>query len=172
MEVLNILRSYHIPVNSYIAAIQYLNDKGTLSTSEYVRRVEEITGHENISLDKKYARHIYLYLVQEVIRESYHTDIFDMERIMNVATGSAIHFVDNNPEIFAEKKELIKHDHEGNPKAKKGVKKELSKQVYLEQIKGKGISRKQAIEIFVKEVKMTPAGASTYYANCKKKFGP
>lgn len=33
------------------------------------------------------------------------------------------------------------------------------------------VTRKQMIDLFVKEVGMTPAGASTYFANAKSKFG-
>ena len=33
------------------------------------------------------------------------------------------------------------------------------------------VTRKQMIDLFVKEVGMTPAGASTYFANAKAKFG-
>ena len=49
---------------------------------------------------------------------------------------------------------------------KKGWKAIKAKELYLKH--RKEYSRKQFIELFVKEVDMTPAGASTYHANLKK----
>lgn len=58
-------------------------------------------------------------------------------------------------------------DSAGNVAPPKGSKKVKAKEIYLAKIEGKGMSRKQAIELLCVEVSLTPPGASTYLANFK-----
>jgi hypothetical protein len=52
---------------------------------------------------------------------------------------------------------------------KTGSKKDRAEQLYLSH--KATADRATMIAIFVNELDMTPAGASTYYSNCKKSFG-
>lgn len=174
MKQLDILRGYDIPLGSASEAIQMINRKQRLTRDEYLRRITELAPEaveilgEHVDLEDSQMRFMYLYLVQQIIEDSENTDVLDMEETAVHAFERATGFMRNNSWIFAEKAEKVKLDAAGNVKPKKGAKKDLAKQVYNALIKGKDLTRKAAIDVLVKEVGLTPAGASTYYANLKK----
>lgn len=58
---------------------------------------------------------------------------------------------------------------EKNPKAQ--TKMEVASAIYLRMSKQKGMTRKQIVEQFVVEAKLSAAGASTYYQLIKAKLG-
>lgn len=174
MKQLDILRSYHIPVSSAVKAIQHLSDRHSLSPKEYADRIRELVENPDVKVDDKYARHVYLYLVQETIRTSFNTDTLNMTEILSMAVEKAIKFVDDNPYVLAGSTAEPKLDENGNAKPRKGAKKEMAIALYakmVEENNGKFPSRSDAIKRFMDEVGMTKGGASTYVANCKKNFG-
>ena len=166
------LQESGIPVHSFVAAIQYLNDNTPLTDEQYIESISElIEGHNVLQLgDKEHMpRYTYLYFVQELIRESFSTDKLDTFDIFSVAMEKARVYIKDNSWAFAVAEEdgEPKLDAAGNIKPKKGAKKELAKKVYAEDIEGKELSRKEAIGILMEKVGMTSGGASTYYANLK-----
>lgn len=167
------LEAYNIPTHSYVAAIQYLNDRTELSDAEYIKRIEELVGYSVTISTAHLPRYAYLYLVQELIRESLNlnTDVMAPVAIYEAAYRKAEAFIIENSYIFAtsdDEDKPTKLDAAGNIKPKKGKKKELAKEVYVANIEGKGLTRKEAIGILMEKVGMSSGGASTYYANLKK----
>jgi len=171
MNPIEILKSQHIPTHSFMAAVKYLGEEEE-HPDVYRERITELSGHTTKAEDKT-VRHHYLYLVQETVRRSLNTDKIDMDEMFELATERAEKYVAANPWVFAERETEQKFDAGGQPKKKKGAKKEMAIALYkkmVEENDGKYPSRKIAIDRFVEEIGMTPAGASTYVANCKKNF--
>ena len=165
------IEAYDIPTHSYVAAIQYLNDRPQLNDADYMKRIEELVGYSVTITDEHMPRYAYLYLVQELIRASLNinTDVIQPVAIYEIAYDRAAEFLKENSYIFATPDEDSepKLDAAGNIKPKKGKKKELAKEVYVADIEGKELSRKDAISILMEKVGLSAGGASTYYANLK-----
>ncbi len=172
MNILDTLRKQHVPVDSAISAAQHLglNGIGVLADKEYIKRIKELTGVNAKFEDSNMYRMSYSYFVTDVIKATDNTDKPDVNKIWRVAKVKAAKLIQDQPYTFVSRDEP-KLDDDGNVKPKKGAKKELAMAVYAEQIVGKIDTRKEAIAILVKETGLTEAGASTYYANLKKKNG-
>lgn len=170
MNVLDKLKKeYHIPTHSYIKAIQTINAREPEGrpTEVYVKRIKDIFGLD-VQLDDKHARYVFLYLVQETIRTSFITDVFDFNALLSLAVEHATQFTAENEYVFAVKEVEPKLDNQGKPKRKKGAKKDEAERLWKE---NKGISKKDFMDLLMKELDMTRAGSQTYFYNCKKKFG-
>lgn len=168
-EILKTIKEQDVPIASVVKAAQHLGMSGIgqLANVEYARRIKELTG-KDVSYDSdELYRMVYGYLVVESIKESEHTDILDADELLERAETKAGVLITTHSWMFVKSETEPKLDTEGNPKPKKGAKKELAKKVYDEKIKDKVTARKEAIAILVEEVGLTPAGASTYYANLK-----
>jgi len=163
------LEAYDIPTNSYVAAIQYINDGPELRDDEYLLRIEQLVGYSVEITAEHMPRYVYLYLVQEIIRTSLKGEDFRVVNVYDIAYNRAEEFLEMNQYIFATSDDTkpVKLDAAGNVKPKKGAKKELAKKVYAEDIDGKGLTRKDAIAILMEKVGLSSGGASTYYANLK-----
>ena len=168
MSPIKQIAEYGIPVNSYIAAIQYLNDRSDLEQSQYEGMIKDVTGVEQKFNDHRDAKYTFLYLVQETIRKSTSTDIFDMDALLEYAFTRAQKFIKENPWHWAEPEEEQKVDASGKPKRKKGAKQEEAARIYNE---NKADGKKAIIDLFMSELDMSKAGATTYFYNMKKKFG-
>jgi hypothetical protein len=73
-----------------------------------------------------------------------------------------------NSWIFAEPEDVPKMDSAGNPKRKKGAKQEEAARIYSE---NKSDGKAKIIELFMSELDMSKAGATTYFYNMRKKLG-
>jgi len=148
--------------HNFITAIQTLNETGDLGEVEYNKRICEVLDKDDVSISEKYARHTYLYLIQEGIKNG----VADLA----VAEQKARKFVDANPWCLRSdpdgETKPRKLDAAGNPKKKKGAKKEMAIGFYNKH-RAETWTRKQWIEQLVQHVGLTAAGASTYYANLK-----
>jgi len=159
---LETIASYGIPTSSYVKAIQHINSQTTLSNDEYIRRIEEMSGF-SINDDQLNPRFTYLYIIQETIRSF---GELDENEILRVAINKSIEYVNINPWSLAkENKRPV--DVNGNPKPKKGVKKEAALKLWKSVTDKTSMTRKEWIAKLVEVVGLTPAGASTYYANLK-----
>ena len=111
-----------------------------------------------------------MYTIQETVRAFTGVAPPDMELLWEDIKTRTEDFLENNPWVLIDYAEASRPlDDDGNPKAKKGDKKVRSQELYIEN-KDNGLSRKEWIALFVSEIDMSPAGASTYYANMKKKY--
>lgn len=171
-KIIETIHTNHgVPIGSAVQAAQYLGGAGrgsALGKADYIRMLKDVTGKELSYENEDMYRMVYGYFVTEAINELNHTDVLDASKLLETAEVKAERLITNDPWMFAKPEAEPKLDDDGKPKPKKGAKKDLAKKVYVEQIEGKVTKRKDAIEILVKEVGLTPAGASTYYANLKK----
>ena len=163
------IEAYDIPTHSYVAAIQYINEGAELTDADYLLRIEQLVGYSVEITAEHMPRYVYLYLVQEIIRTSLKGEDFRVVNVYDIAYKRAEEFLEMNQYIFATSDDTkpVKLDAAGNVKPKKGAKKELAKKVYVADIEGKELSRKDAIAILMEKVGLSAGGASTYYANLK-----
>lgn len=168
MSVLNNIKAIGIPTDTPVAAIQEMRDYGWFEKSgdEYGDLIISVTGVDAPTKDERELNYTFRYVVTTAIENPGLTGV----PLVAEATDRARKFIANHAYVFAtpDEDETPKVDAMGKPKAKKGAKKEHARKVYDEQVRNKDVTRKDAIAILVAEVGLSPAGASTYYANLKK----
>ena len=173
--VLDTIKDQGIPIHSANAAAQHMGASeqgiGTLSDAEYIKRIKDITKTTVSYADNDMYRMTYKYLVTEAIARGMNTDKLDATELLTIAEEKAKVLKTDNPWMFVKGESEPTLDSNGEVKAKKGSKKILAMQIYADDIKDKVTVRKDAIAILVDKAGMTPAGASTYYANLKKNDG-
>ncbi len=184
---LEVIADYGIPITSWLDATQYVITAdedidyqrpgiGTLPKEEYEKRVAEVLGLDSIPVyeTQKIARVYFAYTVQETVRNFNSGDRIDMEWLWDDINKRATKFMIDSPWAI---KEYVSEDDDGepkldaagNPKQRKGAKKELAKKVWEDNAdKQTTMPRKEWIALLCEEVGLTAAGASTYYANLKK----
>ena len=169
LAITDTLSKYRIPTTNSIEAINVLRERGgaELPAQEYRSRIEELSGVNPNGMSDEMLNFTYRYLVAGCV-DSLDRELLDLRLIYDRAVEKAETLLKKNPWFLAKPDEdkPAKLDAAGNPKPKKGAKKEIAKRVYDEN-KHRQLKRKEWIELLVKEVGLTPAGASTYYANLK-----
>ena len=168
---LQVIEGLGAPITSHIAAIQYLNEEHRwLTKTQYEDAIIDIVGiedgHPTLSNEKE-SRILFLYVVQETIRAFSHPEVPDMDVVFNNAIQHYEKFVAENPWSIKIYESAPKLDADGNVKPKKGAKKEMAESLFKE---NKNKSKQEIMDIFMEQVGMTPAGASTYYYNCKNLY--
>lgn len=168
MNAIEKLALIGIPTRSPSAAVQHMRDAGWFEKldEDYKYLIADLGGADSPTEDSRELNFTFRYLVTEAIENSE----LKGKELVAVAYEKAKDFIASHQYVFATPDADVppKLDAAGNPKPKKGAKKELARKVYDEQIRNKDKTRKEAIEILVAEVGLSPAGASTYYANLKK----
>lgn len=170
-----------IPLNSMVAASNHMAaqwDVNTTQKSEYDFQIGSLTGRNIVTTDRKRAELTFKYLVQEAIRYNLvnKTDI-DTDSLIEIAVPKVQEFLTKNPWVAvaaSQETTRIVVQEDGTEvevavtsKKRKGVtKRQLSIELYSKH-KDKNLPRQELIDIFVKELGLTPAGASTYVHNCK-----
>jgi hypothetical protein len=173
MKAIEILeKTYKLPVRSAVQTMQRVGE-WSLNTKQWHDISKELRGDtsNNVSgLDGEHEQeYATKYFIQNIIKQytGQGETKFDVEALYLHSVEEAKKYIASAPWVFAKAEGEEKLNSDGSPASKKGDKKLLAKQVY-EANKDKEMSRKQWIELLVKEVDLTPAGASTYYANLKK----
>lgn len=157
--MLHHIENWNIPTHSLTRAVQVANSMGELTAEEYGARVSELT---NMSLrETDHPRFTYLYAVQEAVRCG---GKIDGDDLFELAANKSAEYVRKNGWMEVVKETKV--DSNGNPKKPKGDKKLAAASLWKSR-KSENLSRKQWISIFVEEVGLTEAGASTYHANFK-----
>ncbi len=168
MSALDKIAAERIPTTSPNAAIQHMRDTGWFekSSDDYKFHIANIGGASAPTEDERELNYTFRYLVTGIIGGR----VAAGKSLVQDSLERAKKFIANNSYVFAQPEidSVPKLDAAGNIKPKKGAKKEMARKAYDEQIRNKDISRKDAIAILVEAVGLTPAGASTYYANLKK----
>ncbi len=181
---MRVITDLGIPTDSIVHAVQHIqaqedthhyNTFGPYSQQEYEKMITEIMGLDVTPSypSWKIARVYFGYTIQETLKAFNTGDIPDMNHLWDVVNGRAEYFmkeyrwavkeyeVDNSDEDQ-------KLDAAGNPKQKKGAKKEAAKRVWNNNPdKQTSMTRKEWIALLCDEVGLSPAAASTYYANLK-----
>ncbi len=177
---LKVIEELGVPTDSYISAVQTLMQQD-VDKSEYEKRIQEIIGlSDPPECDSWFrARILFMYVVQETIREFGMGFIPLMEDIYYIALEKTEAYVENNP--WNETRFNIEHGlrrdvdvetgEEGEiVSVKKGAKKDVTEKLFRD-LKNAGASRQKIIDAFVEKVGMSKAGATTYFHSLKKEFG-
>jgi hypothetical protein len=108
------------------------------------------------------------YFIQNLLKAGETGATVDMDDVWLRSIQDGIRYIALNPWVFAKPEDDTppKLNADGTVAPKKGDKKIIAKEVY-EKNKDKVKTRKEWIALLVKEVGLTEAGASTYYANLK-----
>ena len=165
-ELKELLEIYDIPTDSWIEATDQVSDEKNVYEEDYIRRTEELIGVTPSFEDSRKYRYLYIYCIQEGVRAIVNGDV---EIDLNVVAHDRMEtfFVRCNWVLHDFGTSDKKVDKYGKPKPKRGAKKELAKALYQKH-KDEDLTRKQWIELLVKDADMTKAGASTYYSGLKK----
>jgi hypothetical protein len=179
---LQVIAEYGCPTHSYVAALQHLSSNHDLTFVEYREGIQKI-----INLPEPpdceswfYAKTLFLYCIQETIRDYQAGIIPDMDDIYALSKERTYYYIDNNP--WATTRFNISHGLQSDEDLleealktgkiifNKGGKKELTEKLFKE-IKAAGGGRHEIIQAFVDKVGMSKAGATTYFHGLKKEFG-
>lgn len=181
---LRVITDLGIPTDSIIHAVQHIQSQdethhynifGPYSQQQYEEMITEIMGLDvTPSYDSwKIARVYFGYTVQETLCAFNTGDRPDIDELWKTINSRAEYFMKDQPwavkEYVTENlDEEQKLDASGNPKQKKGAKKEAAKKIWNNNPdKQQSMTRKEWIALLCEEVGLSPAAASTYYANLK-----
>lgn len=175
---LEVIAEFGVSTTSCIRAIQDINDPDrpiTLSKAQYEQTIADIIGgdHPPVYRNEKEARIYFLYVVQETIR-AFQTDIPEMDEVWEEAQRRAADLIQRQPWVAKDyKTDEIgepKLDATGNPKKRKGAKKEEAEALYRKMNDGLN-DRPTIVAALMEEVGLSKPGATTYFHNLKKQFG-
>lgn len=160
------------PITSKVLCIHTIYDRTSHYTNDfYIEAISHIVGKKIVLSDDPYLPKAVFRRLCEYIIDNYNNKVLEsVEVAFNKALRNSKAYLEENTWLKATKDDQpkeIRLDAAGNVAPPKGEKKIKAKALYESKIKGKVISRKEAIEMFVKEIGLTPAGASTYFSNFK-----
>lgn len=176
---LEVIAGYGVSTTSYIRAIQQFNDLDhsiILKKEQYEKGIADIVGgdHPPSFSSEKEARIYFLYVIQETIRSFSQGTIPEMDHVWEDAQRRAKQMIINQPwavkDYCADDEGEPKLDAAGNPKKRKGAKKDEAEALYKRMNDGNN-DRTAIIAALIDEVGMSKAGATTYFHNLKKQFG-
>lgn len=166
MNALELLQSLDIDTTSRINALRDV--KGMNFDREgYIELVHQLTGDNDYSDDDHHARFTALYLVTDIV-EGQKTDSIDLAS----AHEKAVNYLSKNKWVMAERETTSYYkakttvDALGNPRQKKGAKKEKAIKFWNNN-QGNFSTRKEWVNALMENIGLTQAGASTYYHNLK-----
>lgn len=173
---IEIITQLGLSITSHFRAVEKLSITN-YSIDEYNKIIEDILGlEEPLNIDNiKFARIYACYVVQETIKEFQHDGIPDMVRVAQDSINMANKLTTKHPYYINqyEDDEVSEVQTDGSvkvvPKKKKGAKKERAERIF-NQMKDNH-TRLEIINQFIEQLDMTKSGATTYFHNCKQKFG-
>lgn len=166
------LETEGVPTDSVIRAAQHVNDL-LLSTPQAADKVNALTGEKVEGEHVMRVPLVYGYLVQGILKAHVASESAKLIDILAQAKVQADDLIEKSSWMFIADEDARQDIENADPevvkagKAKKGARKVLALRVYAAKIVDKDLTRKEAIAILCEEVGLTPAGASTYYANFK-----
>lgn len=170
-----ILVEQGVPVHSYVAAAIHIN--GTcLPEERYRANIEAILGTKveqfESPMDAKLA---YAYFTQNYLKRHDTDGPVCVEQLYLESVAEAKAKREASPWLYHDLEAdagVPQVDDNGVVKRKKGWKRDEAERLFKERkAEGSDMSRKAIIALFKEKLDMSDAGASTYYANCKKKLG-
>ena len=178
INTIDVIEELGIRTHSWVQAV---HDAKELSSKSSASMISKITGVDEHSLKGEVADYTFWYAIQIAIKSARTLDVM-IEG--NELFGQAKNSADNHLErlyygdlqyvraVADDTEELIDDDGETvvRKKQKKGAKLEGSIALYNEHRKTK--TRTEMIELFISELEMTKSGATTYFHQRKKDFGP
>lgn len=154
------LKALDVPSFSVVGVITELGQQD-LSLNQALEQIETLTGTRPNVTDMHEARLMYQYLIQDGLRlRKQGVENVETEWILDAALRKAVAFKTKHPYVFATEEEVVKVNVNGDVKHKKGWKQARA----MELLKANpNIDRKDLIQLFMKELDMTLAGATTYF---------
>lgn len=184
--IIDRIKAMGIPTNSMVAAQQCIaryTEAAAGIKSNFDRNIEELTGVPVETKNAKVAELVFGYLIQESIRFYNMKQYIEIEDCIKVAEEkAAIFLVKNpwvNPEVIAEKHaEAVAYAIENEVELKKvrvprnsGMsKKDRCLNLYKQNKAEFGDDKHKMMELFMKELGLSKAGATTYEYNCRKEI--
>lgn len=162
-DAITYLNDLNIDTTNHNRAVQ---SAGLLAFDEdtYREVISDLTGTDT-KVEDDFTKYTFMYVVDQIMTKG--TPDFES------AYNKAKQLVKQRPWTLAKPEYTSSYtpksttDALGNPKQKKGAKKEAAKKFWKEN-QGKFTTRKQWIEALMEHVGLTKAGASTYHYNLKK----
>jgi hypothetical protein len=175
-SVIEKIKELGLPINSFVSAVHELHlHFGDRTKGDYDFQIAALTNHHVETKHTKHAQLVFGYIVQESIRAYITKTPQTVDELVELASSKALTFLVNNPWNDAETEITTVTTPDGettsvvtvkNKRGKGPTKRDLSIQLYTK-VKDQKLSRQDLINLFVKELGLTPAGASTYVANCR-----
>lgn len=182
---LGVIESFGAPTSSYLGAVNYFRydrweefQKPNLSQDQMEQGIADIIGIESPPRfdNPKEAELYFLYTVQETVRAFLGPDVPDMADVWEQVQQNASKLIKNNPWSIKDYSDYQPTDKEpkldatGKPKKKKGVKKQMAKEIYFRLNDGTN-DRLAIIGAFINDIGMSKAGATTYFHDMKAEYG-
>lgn len=172
-EALEVLESLNIPTDSFVYAVRTARSGPHRRLEDYRALITKITGQTDFELpNDRYARFLYYYVVQEVVRAG----MCDDEVFQAAISGTENFLVEYHfTYAWEDRAAAPKVDEHGNLKRKKGEKKVMAEAIYIElEANHKDTTKKELKKLVMnalqEQVGMTKAGSQTYFYNAFKKF--
>lgn len=167
------IKTYGAPTRSYVKAGSYMN-ANLPRLSDAKALIQELTNKScsERGKDPRYVPTVAAYVVMLTVKAHLMNQSLRMFDILTEAKAKSEKFLVDMAWSFVE--DESKAEVENAPpelviagRAKKGARKNLGLKIYNKKIRGKDLTRKEAIAVLMEEVGLTQPGASTYYANFK-----
>lgn len=165
------IQTFGAPVGSYVAAGSYMN-QNLLQLTDAKALIQTLTNKScsERGKDPRFVPFVASYVVMLTVKAHLMDQSLRMFDILTEAKAKSEKFLvemawsfvedDSKAEIENAAPELVRAG-----RAKKGARKVYGAKVFAKKIKGKDLTRKEAIAILMEDVGLSQAGASTYYAN-------
>ena len=166
------LETEGVPTDSVIRAAQHVNDL-LLNSPQAADKIKALTGEDVEGEHVMRVPLVYGYLVQNLIKAHVAKQAAKLVDLLAQSKTQADALIEQSSWLFIADEEARQDIENADPevvkagKAKKGARKVLALKVYNDKIDDEELTRKEAIAILCEEVGLSPAGASTYYANFK-----
>jgi hypothetical protein len=165
-----------LDTNSFLRADrEFVECYGALPSDQYAEMYFELTGKALNEDDDKKAELKTRYVIQTFIKNI----AADVDEVVNMSTVQFNRYWEINSYLYADRSEsqavVEVQRKDGSTVVRTRRNDGLSKQDVAQRVyvanRTKGLSRQEWIALLVKEVELTPAGASTYLSNLKQKHG-
>lgn len=171
-QAVKTLEAAGVPTHSVIRGAQHVN--GLMLTAEQAKPlIKAMTGEEVNGQHVMHVPLVYGYLVQNILKAHVAKQTASLVDLLVRSKEQATKLLEEQAWMFIVDTDARQEIENADPEvvkagmAKKGARKVLALKIYREKIEGKNLKRKEAIAVLCEEIGLTPAGASTYYANFK-----
>jgi hypothetical protein len=173
LSAIHVIERIGISTDSALRAFFKAKDM-QLSPTKALEFIQEITGNDEVRLSGEQATYTFYYVIQNAVRAKMNQSVVEGDDLLYPAIDQANKLLERLTTgdlqfVRATLDEVPKVDSVGNPKKKKGAKQELAASLY---VKYQDKPRKEIIQLFIDEIGMSKAGATTYFYNMKKRFSP
>jgi hypothetical protein len=178
LNPLTIINRLNISTNNHIDAVQDAKALYWKTPKQFRQGIVDLVDDaiDTTTIDDKHVRHLFYYLIQNFVKTKdevplniqaiVKTSLADTDRLMGRIYGGDLHYLLHLEEYGGD---VINQDgtttHTSS--GRKGQKKDKAAVLYAES--KDTLSRHQIIDLFMKELSMSKAGATTYFYNLVKK---